>query len=251
MDQSIVFSVFLIFTGAAVLATLALYARQSMIVAYICLGVALGPSSLDLVKDVKLLQELSHVGVVFLLFLLGLNLHPQDLWNLFRKATVVTLVSSALFAGLGAGTAWAFGYSHIEAVIVGAAMMFSSTIIGLKLLPSTVLHHQHTGEIIISVLLLQDLIAIVILMTLHAFGETGSGWQNGALLMLTLPAFLLLAFAISRFVPTRLLARFDTIQEYIFLLAIGWCLGMAELSEALGTRRISGLVRKELAALLG
>jgi len=235
LEQSIVFSVFLIFTGAAALATAALYARQSLIVAYIFLGMLFGPSALGLIKDVALLQDLSHVGVVFLLFLLGLNLHPQDLWHMFRKATVVTLVSSALFAALGMLTAWLFGYSFTEALIVGAALMFSSTIIGLKLLPSTVLHHQHTGEIIISVLLLQDLIAILILLLLHgtpADGNSG-GWQRIAALALTLPGILVFAFAFSRFVLTRLLARFDTIQEYIFLLAIGWCLGMAELSEAL------------------
>ena len=233
MEQSIVFSVFLIFTGAAVLATLALYARQSMLVAYILLGMILGPSSLGLVKDVKLLQDLSHVGIVFLLFLLGLNLHPQNLWHLFRKATAVTLISSALFAALGAAIAMLFEYTRVEAMIIGAALMFSSTIIGLKLLPSTVLHHQHAGEIIISVLLLQDLIAIVILLVLHGLGSDQSGWQGVLVLTLTLPAFMLFAFGFSRFVLTRLLARFDTIQEYIFLLAIGWCLGMAELSETL------------------
>ena len=234
MDHSILFSVFLIFTGAAVLATVALYARQSVIVAYILLGMAIGPSALGLVGDVTLLQELSHVGIVFLLFLLGLNLHPQDLWNMFRKATVVTLVSSVLFAVLGAATSRVFGYSVTEAIVIGAAMMFSSTIIGLKLLPSTVLHHQHTGEIIISVLLLQDLIAIVILLVLHGVANVGDGWQHAAVLSLALPGILLFAFGFARFVLTRLLARYDTIKEYIFLLAIGWCLGMAELAEALG-----------------
>jgi Kef-type K+ transport system membrane component KefB len=233
LDQSIVFSVFLIFSGAAVLATLALYARQSMLVAYILLGMAIGPSSLGLVQDVHLLQELSHVGIVFLLFLLGLNLHPQNLWHLFGKATLVTLASSLLFAGFGTVTALLFGYGLTDAAIIGAAMMFSSTIIGLKLLPSTVLHHQHTGEIIISVLLLQDLIAIAILLLLHGLGGEPPAWHKVALLTLTLPAFMLFAFAFSRFVLTRLLARFDTIQEYVFLVAIGWCLGMAELSESL------------------
>jgi len=234
LDQSIVFSVFLIFTGAAILATAALYARQSVLVAYIVLGMLIGPSGLSLIEDVSLLQELSHVGIVFLLFLLGLNLHPQDLWHMFRKATVVTLVSSLVFAALGTATAWSFGYGAVESAVIGAAMMFSSTIMGLKLLPSTVLHHQHTGEIIISVLLLQDLIAIVILLLLHGLSGTIVGWQSILVLSLALPGFLLFAFGFSRYVLTRLLARFDTIQEYIFLVAIGWCLGMAELSEALG-----------------
>ena len=82
-------------------------------------------------------------------------------------------------------------------------------------------------------LLLQDLIAIVILLVLHGLGGGQSGWQGITLLTLSLPGFMLFAFGFSRFVLTRLLSRFDTIQEYIFLLAIGWCLGMAELSEAL------------------
>jgi len=234
LDQSIVFSVFLIFTGAAVLATAALYARQSMLVAYILLGMAMGPSALGLVTDVELLRDLSHVGIVFLLFLLGLNLHPQDLLRLFRKATFVTLGSSLLFALLGGSTALLFGYNLADSIVIGAALMFSSTIIGLKLLPSTVLHHQHIGEIIISVLLLQDLIAILIMLALHGMAGASDGWQKATLITLTLPGLLIFAFAFSRFVLTRLLARFDTIQEYIFLLAIGWCLGMAELAQVLG-----------------
>jgi len=234
LDQSIVFSVFLIFTGAAVLATAALYARQSMLVAYILLGMAMGPSALGLVTDVEMLRDLSHVGIVFLLFLLGLNLHPQDLWHLFAKATFVTLGSSLIFALLGGATALLFGYNLTDSIVIGAALMFSSTIIGLKLLPSTVLHHQHIGEIIISVLLLQDLIAILIMLVLHSMAGASGGWQNATLITLTLPGLLVFAFAFSRFVLTRLLARFDTIQEYIFLLAIGWCLGMAELAQALG-----------------
>lgn len=234
MDQSFVFSVFLIFTGAAVLATAALYARQSMLVAYILLGMLMGPAALGLVNDVGLLRDLSHVGIVFLLFLLGLNLHPQDLWHLLGKATFVTLGSSLLFALLGGSTALLFGYNLVDSIVIGASLMFSSTIIGLKLLPSTVLHHQHTGEIIISVLLLQDLIAILIMLVLHGMAGASDGWERTTLITLALPGVLIFAFAFSRYVLTRLLARFDTIQEYIFLLAIGWCLGMAELAQALG-----------------
>ena len=233
-EISIVFSVFLIFTGAAILATIALYARQSMLIAYILLGMLLGPHALGLVKDVNLLGSLSHVGITLLLFLLGLNLHPQNLVNMFRQATLVTLISSGIFAICGYLLAFATGFNPTDALVIASTMMFSSTIIGLKLLPNTVLHHQHTGEIIISVLLLQDLIAILILLVITAAGNDVSGWQQATILILSLPALLLFAFLFSRYVLTPLLRRFDTIQEYIFLLAIGWCLGLAELSEFLG-----------------
>ncbi|HSH40839.1 MAG TPA: cation:proton antiporter, partial [Arenicellales bacterium] len=73
---------FLIFTGAAVLATLALYARQAMLVGYILLGAVLGPWGLQWVSDTNLIQDIAEIGIIFLLFLLGLNLHPQKLLQL-------------------------------------------------------------------------------------------------------------------------------------------------------------------------
>ena len=69
-DNGIVFSIFLIFAGSAVLATLALIARQAMIVAYILLGVVLGPWGLALVDDAAWINDVSDIGMMFLLYLL-------------------------------------------------------------------------------------------------------------------------------------------------------------------------------------
>ena len=71
MQQDIVFTIFLIFTGAAVVSTLALYARQALLVAYILVGVLMGPSVLGLVDDAALIREIAHIGIMFLLFLMG------------------------------------------------------------------------------------------------------------------------------------------------------------------------------------
>ncbi|HQU15888.1 MAG: sodium:proton antiporter [Chromatiales bacterium 21-64-14] len=230
----LVFSIFLIFAGAALLATLALYARQSLLVAYIVLGILIGPWGLRLISEPALIQDIAHVGIIFLLFLLGLNLHPQKLLLMLREATLVTVISSALFATIGFGVAFAFGYTPLESLVVGAASMFSSTIIGLKLLPSTALHHQHTGEIIISVLLLQDLIAILILLLLRVLGKGNLPATEIGLLVLSLPGLVLFAFLAERYLLIRLVRRYDEIQEYVFLVAIGWCLGLAELAAAMG-----------------
>ena len=149
----IVFTVFLVFTGAAIFATVALFARQSLLVAYIVLGALFGPSALGLVSDPELVRSISEFGIMFLLFLLGLNLQPQELLRMVRKTTLVTLLSSLLFFAVGCTVSLAFGFSAMEALLVGGAATFSSTIIGLKLLPTTILHHQRTGEVIISILL--------------------------------------------------------------------------------------------------
>ncbi len=233
-EHPILFTIFLIFSGAAVFATLALYARQALLISYILLGVLLGPSAAGLVNDSELVREMSNIGIMFLLFLMGLELNPRELLLLLKKTTTVTLLSSALFACSGGLITWLFGFNLQESLIVGAAMMFSSTIIGLKLLPTTVLHHQHTGELVISILLFQDLIAILLLLALKG----GSGNESPLLeifkLSLALPLLIGVSALFVKFVFYPLMKKFDTIKEYIFLITIGWCLGLAEAATALG-----------------
>lgn len=232
--HGIVFTIFLIFTGAAALATAALFARQALIVAYILVGALVGPGALGLIDRPELIEDIASIGIMFLLYLLGLNLYPQKLLQMLQQATLLTLSTCAAFAVLGLLLAKLLGYSTIDAVVIGAAMMFSSTILGLKLLPTTALHHRHAGEVIISVLLIQDVIAILILLALQ--GSSGGDASIGDWLILlgALPLVIGVAFALERWVLIPLLARFDQIQEYVFLLTIGWCLGIAQLSHALG-----------------
>jgi Kef-type K+ transport system membrane component KefB len=233
-DTSIVYILFLIFTGAAVLATVALYMRQSLIIAYISLGLLIGPWGLNLIADASLIQDIANVGIIFLLFLLGLNLHPQDLFRMVGETTVVTGISSIVLCALGFSYSQLFGYSVIESLIIGAALMFSSTIIGLKLIPTTVLHHQRTGEVIISVLLLQDIIAIFLMLVLEGSSNADIGWLAMIKPALAFPVMVGVAYVLEKYVLTQLIMKFDRIQEYIFLVAVGWCLGLAELAEQLG-----------------
>lgn len=239
-SESLLFIMFLIFTGAAVFATVALYARQALIVSYIVLGVVMGPSLLGLVTDASLIKGVADIGIMFLLFLLGLNMHPQKLFRLLGSATVITGVSSLLFGALGLLACYLLGFTRVESLVVGGGLMFSSTIVGLKLLPTTVLHHRHTGEIMISILLLQDMAAIFLLLLLQAgIGQHSLLADTGGL-VLALLSVCGLAYLVERYVLLPLISRFDVIQEYIFLLAIGWCLGLAELAVWLGLSREMG-----------
>jgi Kef-type K+ transport system membrane component KefB len=234
--SSVTFSFFLIFTGAAIFASIALYTRQPLIIAYIALGAAIGPYGLSMVTDLNLLSDIGHVGIIFLLFLLGLDMQPQALWATLRKSTVVALFSSAIFLGMGFAVAHLFGFTTMDALIVGAAMMFSSTIIGIKLLPTTVLHHRHIGELMIGLLLIQDVLAIVVLMVLLSYssGTAESMATNVALSLAGLPLLAGGALVLVRYVLLPLIKRFDHFHEYIFLLAIGWCLGLAEVAQLIG-----------------
>lgn len=234
--SSVTSAFFLIFSGAAALASIALYTRQPLIIAYIALGALIGPYGLSLVTDLQLLADIGHIGIIFLLFLLGLDMQPQALIATLRKSTVVGLASSAIFFALAFSVARVFIDSGVEATIVGVAMMFSSTIIGIKLLPTTVLHHRHIGEMMIGLLLLQDLLAIIALVLLMA--SSGAQESEAArrilAVLLALPALGAGAWVVVRYVLLPLLQRFDRFHEYIFLLAIGWCLGVAETAHLIG-----------------
>ena len=127
----------------------------------------------------------------------------------------------------------AFGFSLSDSLVAGGALMFSSTVVSLKLIPTTTLHHKHTGEIMTSVLLFQDILAIVMVLLISSKGDTN--------IYLLLPVLLgkvfgiiFVAFLFVQFSILPLFKKFDVIQEYIFVLALGWCLFMAEVAMTIG-----------------
>lgn len=231
MEGAIFHAFFLIFCGAAAIASLALYTRQPLLVAYIAIGILLGPHGFKVMSDVDQITEMSHIGIIFLLFLLGLDMQPRALVSVLQKATSIALISSAVFGAAGFLFGRLTGFSLIESVVIEMASLFSSTIIGIKLLPTTVLHHRHNGEMMVGLLLLQDFLAILCLLVLFS---RGSGEFEAAQLgsaIIALPVLVTASFTFVRFVLIKLISRFDRFHEYIFLLAIGWCLGLAELAE--------------------
>lgn len=236
MQADFVFSFFLIFSGAAVLATLALYTRQPLLVAYIALGCLLGPSGLKLITNAELISDIAHAGIIFLLFLLGLDLQPKNLIQLSTRTAMEAIVSALVFTLLGFSIAHAFGLSLLESIIVGISGVFSSTIIGIKLLPTTVLHHKHAGAVVVNMLLLQDLLAIVVIIFLKS-GDTGDAFahlKGLASFLITLPILMFSAFSFVKYIFLPLLEKYDHFQEYIFLMSIGWCLGLAQLAHSIG-----------------
>lgn len=224
-------SFFFIFSGAAVISTFALYLRQPLLVSYIVLGAILGPYGLEMISDPTLLAEIAQFGIIFLLFLLGLDMQPDKLMVTLKKTVFVTAASSILFFFIGYSIGILFEQNQTESVVIGLATIFSSTIIGIKLLPTTVLHQKHMGELMVGILLLQDLIAIFVLIYLYS-GEVSN---LGALkIVLALPLLVAFAYVFTKYVLVRLIMRFEQFKEYIFLLAIGWCLGLAAASTWLG-----------------
>jgi len=233
MLDHIILQFVLIFAGAALFATLFLYLKQPIILAYIVLGIFVGPKGLGLINDAEQIERLAHIGIILLLFLIGLNFQPAKFIGLLGRVGIVTLVTCFIFMLLSLAAASALGFPFIDSLIIGAALMFSSTIVSLKLIPTTELHHHHVGEVMISVLLLQDVIAIV-LIVLVTEGGMDNITISVALLLLKLVGLSVMSFVIVRFVITNLFLKFDVIKEHTFIMALGWGLFVAGAAEMLG-----------------
>lgn len=241
MDQhSLLDAFFLIFCGAALLATIALYSRQPILIAYIVLGCVIGPYGIGLVTDIDLLKQVASIGIMFLLFLIGLDMELGALLAVIRKSALVNLASSLVFFAGGFGVAMVFGFGWVEAIIIGMAMLNPSTIVALKLLPTTVLHHKHTGELIIGISLLQDLLALMLISLIPAATHGKLDAMIIGRLVLAMPLLLVLSYVAVKRVIEPLIVRFDRFHEYVFLLAIGWCLGIAYVASVLGLSRETG-----------
>lgn len=218
---------------AAVIAWLASRGRQPIIVAYFICGAVLGPHLLGVIGDIGLLEQVSRLGVTLLLFLAGMVLHPDRLFKYFKSAVVVTLGASVstwilvyLFLRL-----WGFDSSpsHMAAL----ALMLSSTILVVKLLPTTTLHQKHMGAVCIAILIAEDMIAIGILLILGAQpGETV--WHFLLGLPVKTAAFIALAVMFERYVLRWMMRKSDRYNEVLIMLCLGWCLGLSVLAELIG-----------------
>lgn len=229
IENTILSSIFMIFLGSSILGTLAMFTRQSLMVVYMLVGILLG--RLDLHLDSLIIKDIGEVGIIVLLFLLGLHLDPHNLIRGARTTALPTLVTAALFALVGYQIAVIFGLTQTTAAIVGLSMMFSSTIISLKLLPSNILHHGMIGENMISVLLIQDVLAILVLIGLKAAGSAGPiDIEAIGYIVMGMVSILFISFVGERFVVVPLFQRFEKNREYLFLVALGWCFSMSDLA---------------------
>ena len=235
-NQQIIFVMFLIFIGAVGFSTIAILLRQTMLVAYILLGLFLGPYGASLVPRAQALSGIGEIGIIFLLFLVGLDLDPRELAQSLKQMSLVTLGASfviGLFAFLVSRVV--FHFNTIDSFLLLSGVLFSSTVVGVNLMPNKLLFHSRRGELMVSILLLQDLLAIFVLFLLHG-ASTNNGLEASDFLtaLVGLPTLLFLSFMGRKLLIRPLVHYFWHMKEYVFLLAIAWCLGLAQLGEFLG-----------------
>lgn len=232
--------IFLEFTTIVLLATafsmLMLLLKQPLVVGYIFTGILIGPQFLHLLHTTEYIELFSKIGITILLFIVGLNLSPNVIKEVGKISFIGGLGQIILTTLVGYGLSIALGLSSLHAIYVGIALSFSSTIIILKLLSDKGDLPKLYGKISIGFLLVQDIVAIAVLLFVSSFAGAHSGAVSQTIILLFVKAIVVGAvlYGISRYLFTHLIHHLAESQELIFLFSISWGLGLASIFYLLG-----------------
>jgi Kef-type K+ transport system membrane component KefB/Trk K+ transport system NAD-binding subunit len=230
-----------VFSGLSLIivigATVALIMRligQPLIIGHILTGIIVGPAVFHLIKSPDTLSLFSDLGIALLLFIIGLGLNPQIVREVSKTATYVATVQVGVITALGWALGKALGLDGTSAAFLGFSLAISSTIIILKILSDKREQSRLYGKIAISVSLVQDLIAIAVVVVTSA-GNTQS-LAVGSTIGLALKGGILALLIY--WVSNKLMPQFHKLisdsQEFLFLFAIAWGLGSAALFQKIG-----------------
>jgi Kef-type K+ transport system membrane component KefB len=232
--DTVFFGLSLIIVIAAAMSLLMRAIGQPLIIGHILTGIIVGPAVFHVASSPETLALFSDLGIALLLFIIGLGLNPQALKEVSKTATYVGLIQVAFIASIGWVLGSALGLSNTGAAILGASLAFSSTIIILKMLSDKHEQSRLYGKIAISVSLVQDLVAIALVVVTSA-GNSKSLAVGTALGLAIKGTLIGVAFY---WVSSRVLPRLHKLisesQEFLFLFAIAWGLGAAALFQKIG-----------------
>jgi Kef-type K+ transport system membrane component KefB len=203
--------------------------KQPMIIGYILTGIVVGPAVFHIIHSADSIEIFAQFGIALLLLIVGLGLNPRVIKEVGKIAALIGIGKVAIATSIGFGIGKLFGYSNLTSLYIGLAISFSSTIIILKLLTDKKEQNRLYGKISIGFLLVEDLIATLVLIAVSASAKGGLSFESIGSLLIKL-TLLIGALVIMRMVILPKLNRFiANSQEFLFLFAIGWGLGIATL----------------------
>lgn len=234
---------------ATVIGFFSLLLRQPMIVSFILAGILVGPDFLGVVQAYEHIELLAQLGIAVLLFLVGLKLDIQ-LIRTMGLVSLATGIGQVIFtAVIGLLIGLALGMNIINAVYVGVALTFSSTIIIVKLLSDKREVDSLHGQIAIGFLIVQDILVVLAMIVLSAFGLGVENTQHPGVLrniaMMLLYGIVVLVFlwVFIRHLANPLIKSMAHSPELLIIFAIGWAALLASLGDYFGfSKELGGLL---------
>jgi CPA2 family monovalent cation:H+ antiporter-2 len=199
----------------------------SPIVGYLLGGLLVGPYTPGFVANAELAEQLAEIGVILLMFGVGLQFHVEELLAVRRVALPGAIAQSAVATALGALVAHAFGWTWSAGIVFGIALSVASTVVLVRVLVDNRDLHTPTGHIAVGWLVVEDLFTVVVLVALPAvFADQASATPGGlarSLLLTTVKVGALVAFTVvvgNRVIPWLLDRVADTRSRELFTLTV-------------------------------
>jgi monovalent cation:H+ antiporter-2, CPA2 family len=213
--------------------------KQPVVLGYIIAGVIIGPHTppFPLVKDRETIMTLSELGVILLMFSLGLEFSLRKLRQVGVAALIAAAMEIVLMAWLGYQIGGLFGWGTMDRIFLGAMLSISSTTIIVKALSNLGKTKERFAQLIFGILIIEDILAIVMIALLSGIAMTGSlsvadvGETVGRLLIFFVAALVLGLLAVPRLLGY--VARFKS-NEMLLVTVLGLCFGFALLADKLG-----------------
>lgn len=223
----------LIIILAAGLSIIFRFLKQPLILAYILTGIIIGPFGQLQLGSKEILQAMGEFGITLLLFMLGLEIKLKEFRIIGKPILLCSFIQIVLTGIMFYIIAIFLNFSSTTSLYISIAMVFSSTIIVLKELLDKKDLNSLYGKISIGILLVQDLVAIIVLMLLSGFTKENSltslSLETILLIIFKALALFILIIYLSKKVFPKLLDKIAKSEELLFLTSIAWVFGLAAL----------------------
>jgi monovalent cation:H+ antiporter-2, CPA2 family len=212
--------------------------RQPVVIGYLLAGLLIGPYTppVSLVKNLESIHTMADLGLVFLMFYLGLEFSVPKLRKIGPTAALAAVLEVVGMFGIGYGLGQVFGWSRLDSIFLGAILCISSTIIVVKVFVDLKLTREDFAQAVFGILILEDIAAVLILSVLSGLAKGGmqATAVAGATLRIIFFVVLFLTVGLS-WVPRFLgwVARFQS-KEMTGIVLLGLCLSGALLASWFG-----------------
>jgi len=245
----VLLALFIVLLAAKLAAELCERLHQPAVVGEIIAGIIIGPAVLNLVQPTEILEALAELGVIFLLFTIGLETRPSEIFKVGGQATVVAVLGVVVpfVAGWALLFLWP-GHSWIEAVFMGAAMVATSVGITARVLSSMGLINADASRVILAAAVIDDVIGLLVLAVATSLTTGKVNYFHLSLIALLAIGFTLLVVVFGSRVVNRVKepVRSLKIDHSLFIFALVLCFGLAALASVIG---IAGIVGAFLAGV--
>lgn len=230
----------LILTSAGVVTILFKLLKQPLVLGYLVVGFLVGPNLhlFPTVKDIADVEAWSEIGIIFMMFGLGLEFSFKKLFSVGSKAFITAFVGIIGMIGVGALLGFIMGWGVIESVFLGGMLSMSSTAIIIKAFDDLKVKGEPFADLTMVVLIIQDIVAVVMMVLISTVAASKNAAAGREILMsiVKLAFFLILWFVVGIYLIPTFLRKFKKYinDENLLIISIGLCFGMVIVANSVG-----------------